>query len=97
VFPPETPSATAPVVYEALRSLRGWEGQGPKIRRLVRHMVEDRGVPPNVFLYEALVTANWDTTTGSASDLAEIYKEMRDGDRYPTPGWYHSALRVRFC
>jgi hypothetical protein len=85
VFPPETPSATAPVVYEALRSLRGWEGQGPKIRRLVRHMVEDRGVP------------NWDTTTGSASDLAEIYKEMRDGDRYPTPGWYHSALRVRFC
>ncbi|AEO55301.1 hypothetical protein MYCTH_2298988 [Thermothelomyces thermophilus ATCC 42464] len=93
-LPPETAGAPTPVIYEALRSLRGLEGQGNKIRRLVRYLVEERGERPNVFLYEALVTANWDTATGSANELAEIYKEMRTAGIQPSPGWYHSALRL---
>lgn len=93
-FPPETAGTPTPVIYEALRNLRGWEGQSNKIRRLVRYLVEERGERPNVFLYEALVTANWDTATGSANELAEIYKEMRTAGIQPSPGWYHSALKV---
>lgn len=93
-FPPETADAPTPAIYEALRVLRSREGQSNKIRRLVKYLVEERGERPNVFLYEALVTANWDTATGSANELAEIYKEMRAAGIEPSPGWYHSALRV---
>ncbi|KAL2200520.1 hypothetical protein P885DRAFT_66196 [Corynascus similis CBS 632.67] len=93
-FPPETADAPTPAIYEALRVLRSREGQSNKIRRLVKYLVEERGERPNVFLYEALVTANWDTATGSANELAEIYKEMRAAGIEPSPGWYHSALRL---
>ncbi|KAK4039051.1 hypothetical protein C8A01DRAFT_16949 [Parachaetomium inaequale] len=93
-LPPETASAATPVIYDALRKLRDGTDQAPKIRRLVRYLVEERGERPNVFMYEALLTANWDTATGSAGDMWEIYKEMRDRGLYPSPGWYHSALKL---
>ncbi|KAL2159960.1 hypothetical protein VTH06DRAFT_2093 [Thermothelomyces fergusii] len=93
-LPPQTAGTPTPVIYEVLRRLRGLEGQSNKIRRLVRYLVEERGERPNAFLYEALVTANWDTATGSANELAEIYKEMRTAGIQPSPGWYHSALRL---
>ncbi|KAK3294846.1 uncharacterized protein B0H64DRAFT_196528 [Chaetomium fimeti] len=95
-FPPETADAPTPAIYEALRSLRSWPGKGQaqKIRRLVKYLVEDRGERPNVFLYEALVTANWDPVTGSADELVDIYKEMRTAGIQPSQGWYHSALRL---
>ena len=95
-FPPETAYAATPTIYEALRNLRSWPGKGQaqKIRRLVRYLVEDRGERPNIFLYEALVTANWDPATGSADEVAEIYREMRTAGIQPSQAWYHSALRV---
>ncbi|EAQ88089.1 hypothetical protein CHGG_04708 [Chaetomium globosum CBS 148.51] len=95
-FPPETVYATTPTIYEALRNLRSWphQGQAQKIRRLVKYLVENRGERPNVFLYEALVAANWDPATGSADELAEIYKEMRTANIQPSQAWYHSALRL---
>ncbi|KAH6856613.1 hypothetical protein B0I37DRAFT_367935 [Chaetomium sp. MPI-CAGE-AT-0009] len=95
-FPPETTEAATPTIYEALRSLRNWPGKGQaqKIRRLVKYLVEDRGERPNVFLYEALVTANWDPATGSADEVLEMYKEMRSAGIQPSQGWYHSALRL---
>lgn len=89
------PRLTTPVLYEALRTLRNHHGQGSKIRQLVEYLVTERGEQPNVFLYEALVTANWDTATGSAGELVDIMKEMRTAGLKPSPGFYHSALRVR--
>lgn len=93
-LPRETPFALTPVIYEALRSLRKQKDQGNKIRRLVQFLVEQRGERPNAPLYEALVTANWDTATGSADELVAIYKDMEAAGVEPSPGWYHSALRV---
>ena len=93
-LPTKVLRATTPALYEALRSLRRYPKQGANIRRLVKYLVEDRDERPNVFLYEALVVANWDTTTGSAADLAEIFKEIRTARLEPSQGWYHSALRV---
>ncbi|KAK4146819.1 uncharacterized protein C8A04DRAFT_34706 [Dichotomopilus funicola] len=93
-LPRETPFALTSVIYEVLRSLRKQKDQGNKIRRLVQFLVEQRGEPPNALLYEALVTANWDTATGSADELVAIYKDMEAAGVAPSPGWYHSALRL---
>ena len=86
--------ATTPAIYEGLRHLREKTGKGNEIRRVVKYLVEERKERPNVFLYEALVTANWDTTTGNAAALSEIMKEMRTGGMGFSSGFYHSALRV---
>jgi hypothetical protein len=96
IYPRKLRPITTPVIYEALRALRNHSGQAGKIRQLVTYLVAERGERPNVFLYEALVTASWDTTTGSASDLVAIMKEMWDTGITPSPSFYHSALRVRF-
>jgi hypothetical protein len=93
-LPTKVLRATTPALYEALRSLRRYPKQGANIRRLVKYLVEERDERPNVFMYEALVVANWDTTTGSAADLTEIFKEIRTARLEPSQGWYHSALRV---
>ncbi|GAB1318922.1 hypothetical protein MFIFM68171_09132 [Madurella fahalii] len=85
---------TTPVLYETLRALRNHHGQGSKIRQLVEYLVAERGEQPNVFLYEALVTANWDTATGSAGELADVMKEMQTAGLKPSTGFYHSALRL---
>ena len=86
--------ATTPAIYEGLRRLREKTGQASEIRCVVKYLVEERGERPNVFLYEALVTANWDTTTGNAAALLEIMREMRTAGMGFSSGFYHSALRV---
>ncbi|KAK4155819.1 hypothetical protein C8A00DRAFT_13193 [Chaetomidium leptoderma] len=90
----EKVDASTPVIYEALRLLRGSRDNGEKIRHLVKYLVEERGERPNTFLYEALVAANWDTTTGSADEHVDIYREMRTVGIEPSQGWYHSVLRL---
>jgi hypothetical protein len=87
-------SGTTPAIYEVLRLLRGQPGQAAKLRHLVKYLVEERGERPNVFLYEALLVANWDTTSGSAAELREILLEMSEAGIEPSPGFYHSALQV---
>jgi hypothetical protein len=77
-----------------LRGLRNRKDQGEKIRRLVDYLVKERGERPNLFLYEALVTANWDTTTGSAAALKAIIYEMKGSGIEAYQGFYNSALRV---
>ncbi|KAK3390894.1 hypothetical protein B0H63DRAFT_125371 [Podospora didyma] len=86
-------TATTPVIYETLRELRHRQGQRAKIRHFVQYLIDDRGERPNIFLYEALVTANWDIT-GSADELAFILREMANAEMEPSKSIYHSALRL---
>ncbi|KAK4237305.1 hypothetical protein C8A03DRAFT_34758 [Achaetomium macrosporum] len=90
----EPTSGTTPAIYEVLRLLRGRPGQAGKLRHLVKYLVKERGERPNAFLYEALVVANWDTTTGSAAELREMLLEMREAGIEPSQGFYHSALQL---
>lgn len=87
--------ASTSTIYEKLRQLRSSPENGSLIRALVKYLVTQRGESPNVFLYEALVIANWDTSEGSAGELAAIRKEMRTVGVEMSHGFYHSALRVR--
>ncbi|KAL2023033.1 hypothetical protein VTK56DRAFT_3943 [Thermocarpiscus australiensis] len=93
-FPPRIHRASTPVIYEALRKLRNTKAVAEKIRRFVHYLVQERGERPNVFLYEALITANCDPTTGSASEVLAILTEMRTAGVEPSQGVYHSALRA---
>lgn len=93
-FPNTIHNAPTPVIYEALRGLRTRKDQGEKIRAFVDYLVKTRGERPNLFLYEALVTANWDTTTGSAAELKAMVYEMKGAGIEASQGFYHSALRV---
>ncbi|KAK3906286.1 hypothetical protein C8A05DRAFT_29851 [Staphylotrichum tortipilum] len=86
--------ASTSTVYEKLRHLRSSPGNGGLMRLLVKYLVKERGESPNVFLYEALVVANWDTTEGSAGELAAILKEMKTAGMERSPGFYHSALKL---
>lgn len=87
--------AKTPVIYEALRAMRsGRKALGPRIRALVEYLVKVRGERPNLFLYEALVTANWDPTTGSAGELSAIMREMKKEGIEMSQGFYHCALKV---
>ncbi len=87
--------ASTSTIYEKLRQMRSSPENGSLIRALVKYLVTQRGESPNVFLYEALVIANWDTSEGSARELAAILEEMKTGGVEKSPGFYHSALRVR--
>jgi len=93
-FPQRTPQASTEVIYEALRGLRTRRDGAIKIRRFVEHLVKERGEQPNEALYEALVVANWHTTTGSAGELRAIMKEMKKLGIKFSESFYHSALRV---
>ncbi|KAK4134316.1 hypothetical protein BT67DRAFT_403395 [Trichocladium antarcticum] len=93
-FPNTIHNAPTPVIYEALRGLRTRKDQGEKIRGFVDYLVRGRGERPNLFLYEALVTANWDTTTGSAAELKAMVYEMKGAGIEASQGFYHSALRL---
>ncbi|KAK3307056.1 uncharacterized protein B0T15DRAFT_510373 [Chaetomium strumarium] len=87
-------SGTTPAIYEVLRLLRGQPGQAAELRHLVKYLIEERGERPNVFLYEALLVANWDTTSGSAAELREMLLEMSEAGIESSPGFYHSALQL---
>ncbi|KAL2129528.1 hypothetical protein VTI74DRAFT_7634 [Chaetomium olivicolor] len=93
-FPYDTNAAETRVIYEALRLLRGNREDSVKIRKLVKYLVEERGERPNIFLYEALVVANWDPATGSAGELSAILEEMRSLGIKPSASFYHAALRL---
>ena len=85
-------------LYEVLQKLRGQQlhGNQPiRIRRVVRYLIEDRGEKPNIFLYEALVVANWDSKLGSADELVRIWNEMRAANIPPSQRFLHAALKVR--
>ncbi|KAK3943865.1 hypothetical protein QBC46DRAFT_376470 [Diplogelasinospora grovesii] len=90
---PALKNAPTPVIYECLRELARRQGQSKKIRAFVQYLIEQRGERPNIFLYEALVTANWDQT-GSADELDAILEQMRKAGIEPSPNIYHSALRL---
>ncbi|KAL2262592.1 hypothetical protein VTK26DRAFT_807 [Humicola hyalothermophila] len=94
-FPAKTLRAKTSVIYEALRAMRGGrKALAPRIRSLVEYLVRTRGERPNLLLYEALVTANWDPTTGSAGELSAILKEMKKEGIEPSEGFYHCALKL---
>ncbi|SPQ23578.1 731093d0-256e-4ca0-9ce6-15993e1e8095 [Thermothielavioides terrestris] len=87
-------STPTPVIYQALHLLPSRQGQGGRIRHLVRYLVEQRGEPPSVSLYEALVVANFDTATGSASELRDMLLEMKKAGVQPSRSFYHRALQL---
>ncbi|KAK4126196.1 hypothetical protein N657DRAFT_670293 [Parathielavia appendiculata] len=93
-FPPQTVDVPTNGIYDALIYAQHLYGQGRKIRRLVRYLVEERGERPNLVLYWSLVSANRETTTGSAAELAAILKEMRSLGIEPPSNFYKAALRV---
>ncbi|KAL2267622.1 hypothetical protein VTJ83DRAFT_4899 [Remersonia thermophila] len=81
-------------LYEALERLRLRAPEAAKVREVVSYLVRRRSRPPDMRLYETMVLVNLDTTTGSASELAGMYKEMRTEGIKPSPAWYHDALRL---
>ncbi|KAK4103666.1 hypothetical protein N658DRAFT_421380 [Parathielavia hyrcaniae] len=93
-FPPETVDAPTHAIYRALLLSQNQRGQGNKIRRLVKYLVEERGERPSLVLYWLLVSANSETTTGSAAGLASILKEVKSLDIEPSSNFYLAALRV---
>jgi hypothetical protein len=95
-LPQQVAGAMNAVIYEALRLLRRKPGQARKIRHLVNYLLEERGEQPNAFLYEACITANWDTATGSSDELRIITEKLSDAKIQFSSGIYHSALRVCF-
>jgi hypothetical protein len=83
-------------LYQELDSMKDRQGQLLRIRQIVRHLHEDRGVPFNLRMFEALVVSNWDIT-GSAAELRWIQSWMEKEGKMPDSEFYHSALRVRWA
>lgn len=98
--PPETDASAPPSqtptakFYETLRELRGQKGKADVIRKHVQTIVGTPGEKANIFLYEALAAANWDTS-GSVDELALLLRASQDSDLPPSSNFYHDALRVR--
>ena len=85
-------------LYNVLQRLRGprlHDDQAQRIEMIVRFLLEERGEKPNIFLYEALVVANWDCHYGSVEALERIWSEMIEANIPPSRGFLHAALKVR--
>ncbi|KAM7202866.1 hypothetical protein V8F33_002524 [Rhypophila sp. PSN 637] len=80
-------------LYETLRELRGQMGKGDAIRNNVQSIMKTDGQRANIFLYEALLAANWDTA-GSVDELALILGAARDSGIPLSSNLYHDALRA---
>ena len=91
--PPSLPQLSTPAIYEALRGLRGQPGKADEIRQHVQSLVNTSGEKANVFLYEALIAANWDPT-GSAAELDLILEATERAGIPPSSNLYHDALRL---
>lgn len=91
--PPPTPQLSTPAIYEALRELRGQSGKAEDIRQHVKSLVDTSGEKANVFLYEALIAANWDPS-GSAAELDLILEATERAGIPPSSNLYHDALKL---
>ncbi len=91
----ELQGATATTIVEALRQLRETDGQHAKMMALVGQLCDVHGQGGTAFVYETLVKANC-CIEGSADQVRELLKEMRQADREGlSSATYHAALRVR--
>ncbi|KAK4207631.1 hypothetical protein QBC37DRAFT_433169 [Rhypophila decipiens] len=94
---PETSAAlsqsSTAKLYETLRELRGQMGKGAAIRNKVQSIMQTDGQRANIFLYEALLAANWDTA-GSVDELALILGAAQDSGIPLSSNLYHDALRA---
>lgn len=88
--------ASALVLAETLRELRGVEGQYHAIAKIVHHLVTEKHMKPDVFLYECLIRANVDPNLGSAQVVRLLLKEMEETRIIPTNGIYHAVLDVSY-
>ncbi|KAK4231393.1 hypothetical protein QBC38DRAFT_466666 [Podospora fimiseda] len=80
-------------VLEAIAMIMNVADQATKIRMLVFYAVK-RGVRPNSFLYEALVSANCDPQRGIGDELHNIWIEMAVLEIAPSASFYHTMLKA---
>ncbi|TPX10500.1 uncharacterized protein E0L32_008550 [Thyridium curvatum] len=86
-------STPVPIIYDALRELQELPGSARRINRFVKHLIEERGEKPSLRTYELLLRANA-AVRGSADDVRELLKQMRENGVDGSSSVYHAALEA---
>lgn len=81
-------------LYEELRRT-STAGDYPRLREILRILIEDRGEKPNRRHYQASLLVNVSPQHGSAADIARILLEMEEAGITLDSAAYHAALKVR--
>jgi hypothetical protein len=81
------------VIYEALRHLQDHDDKHRKLHAFAKYLIEVRGEKPNHAIYEALIAANRDIS-GSADDVRDLLREMRNSGLEASANMYETTLLV---
>lgn len=69
-------------------------GDYPRLREVLKIMIEDRGEKPNRKHYQALLLANTSAQHGSAAEVVRILQDMEDAGITLDSVSYHAVLKV---
>ncbi|KAL8829220.1 MAG: hypothetical protein Q9170_006264 [Blastenia crenularia] len=69
-------------------------GDYPRLREILKIMVQERGGNPSRKHYQALLLANTSAQQGSAAETVGILQDMEDAGITPDSASYHAVLRV---
>ncbi|KAL9004319.1 MAG: hypothetical protein Q9188_002861 [Gyalolechia gomerana] len=69
-------------------------GDYPRIREVLKIMIQDRGEKPNRRHFQALLLANISPEHGSAAEVVRILQEMEDESIMLDSALYHAILRA---
>jgi hypothetical protein len=62
--------------------------------RIIRELIKNRGVEPQVQHYRAMILANIDAYRGSVAQVRSLLQEMEDNNIPIDSGTLHAALKV---
>ncbi|KAL8714978.1 MAG: hypothetical protein Q9225_006463 [Loekoesia sp. 1 TL-2023] len=79
--------------YEEMRRASA-AGDYPRLREVLKIMIEDRGEKPNRKHYQALLLANTSAQHGSAAEVVRTLQDMEDAGITLDSASYHAVLRV---
>ena len=80
-------------IYEEMRRASN-AGDYPRLREILRIIIQERGEQPNRKHYQALLLVNTSAQHGSAAEVARILQDMEDAGLALDSAAYHAVLRV---
>ncbi|KAL8942789.1 MAG: hypothetical protein Q9216_001474 [Gyalolechia sp. 2 TL-2023] len=80
-------------IYEEMRRA-STAGDYPRVREVLRIIIQDRGEKPNQRHFQASILANISPEHGSATNVIQILQEMEDESITLDSASYHAILRV---
>lgn len=70
-------------------------GSLEEVELLAAYLIKEKGEPPNLKLYSAMILCNINPEKGSAARVTTLYRELEEDGLVPDSVLFHDALKVR--